>query len=111
MSPEQIVDIQVKAFNRRDADAVAATYAEGAVITNLTSGDPPICGRIAIRDHYAAMFEALPDLHATVAGRLVVGNLIVDHEHLPSLGARAVATYQIENDLIRNAWLHGPLAA
>lgn len=111
MSPEQIVDLQIEAFNRRDADAFAATYAADAVITNLTSGDPPICGRTAIRDHYAAMFEALPDLHASVAGRLVVGNLIVDHEHLPSLGARAVATYQIEDNLIRCAWLHGPLSA
>ena len=111
MSPEQVVDLQIGAFNRRDADSFAATYSVDAVITNLTSREPPICGRAAIRDHYAAIFEAVPDLRASVAGRLIVGDLVIDHEHLPSLAAQAVATYQVEDDLILRAWLHGPLPA
>lgn len=109
MAPGSVVDRQIEAFNRRDADAVAATYAMDAVITNAMSGDPPIQGRPAIRDHYAAMFGAVPALQATVAGRLRVGNLIIDHEQLPILGAQAVATYEVEGELIQRAWLFGPL--
>ena len=111
MSPEAVVDLQIQAFNRGDADAFAATYAEDAVIQNAMSDDPPIRGRLAIRDHYAAMFLALPELQAAVAERLTVGKLVADHEHLPSLGARALATYEVEAGLIRRAWLFGPLTA
>lgn len=110
MLPEQVVDLQVQAFNRGDAAAFADTYAVDAVITNLTSDEPPICGRLAIRDYYAAMFKALPNLQASVEGRLIVGRLIIDHEHLPTLGARAVVTYEVEVGLIRRVWMHGPLA-
>jgi len=109
MGPEATVDRQVEAFNLGDAEAFASTYSLDAVLINAMSDDPPLCGRVAIRDHYAAMFKALPDLRASVEERLVVGNLVTDHEHLPSLGARAVATYQVEGNLIRRAWLFGPL--
>lgn len=111
MAPESLIDMQVEAFNQGDADAFAAAYALDAVVTKLMAGDPPLIGRQAIRDHYASMFAALPNLTAIVAGRLIVGKLVTDHEHLPSLNARAIVTYEVEADLIRRAWLFGPLPA
>lgn len=111
MGPEGVVDLQVEAFNRGDAVAFADTYAVDAVITNLTSDETPICGRKAIHEYYAAMFEALPDLRVSVEGRLAVGNLIIDHEHLPTLASRAVITYEVEEGLIKRVWMHGPLPA
>jgi uncharacterized protein (TIGR02246 family) len=109
VGPEATVDLQVEAFSRGDAEAFAATYALDAVLINMLSEDPPLCGRSAIRDQYAAMFKALPDLRAFVEGRLIVRNLVTDDEHLPSPSARAVATYQVQGNLIRRAWLLGPL--
>ena len=108
MSPEMVVDLQIEAFNRGDPDGLAATYATDAIITSPMSGDPPFQGRSAICEHYAGMFSAIPDLHASVVGRLVAGNLVTDHEHLPAVSARAIVTYEVEAGLIRRAWLFGP---
>jgi len=109
MSPEAVVDLQIEAFNRGDADAFAAFYAEHAEISYPLSGDTPVHGREAIRDHYTAMFTALPNLRASVAGRLVVGNVVTIHEHIPGIGAEAVATYAIVGGQISRAWLFGPI--
>lgn len=111
MAPQQVIDVQVEAFNRGDADAFANTYAPDAVVTMVMTGDPPLVGREAIRDHYAGMFAALPNLTATVEERLIVGKLVTDHEHIPYIGARAIVTYEVEDDLIRRAWMFGPLPA
>lgn len=108
---ESVIDLQVEAFNRGDADAFAATYAPDAIVRMVMSDDPPLVGRGAIRDHYAAMFAALPNLTATVEERLVVGHLITDHERISDLGVRALVTYEVEESLIRRAWLFGPLPA
>lgn len=111
MSPAAVIDLQVDAFNRGDAEAFAATYASNAVVRNEMGEEPPLVGREAIRDHYAAMFNALPGLRASVEERLVVGNLVTDHEHLAALTARAIVTYEVKESLISRAWLFGPLAA
>lgn len=51
MSPKQLVRAWVEAFNRGDADALAAFYADNAV--NHQVANQPVEGRAAIR----AMFE------------------------------------------------------
>ena len=48
----------MEAFNRADADAVAAYYAEDAV--NHQVAESPVQGRAAIREMFAAGFDAAP---------------------------------------------------
>jgi limonene-1,2-epoxide hydrolase len=52
MQPAELVRAWVEAFNRADAEALSAFYAEGAV--NHQVAEAPVEGRAAIR----AMFEA-----------------------------------------------------
>lgn len=52
MTPRELVTAWVQAFNRADAEALAAFYAEGAI--NHQVAAMPVEGRAAIR----AMFEA-----------------------------------------------------
>ena len=54
MRPRAIVRLWVEAFNRADADAVAAYYAEDAV--NHQVAESPVEGRAAIREMFAAGF-------------------------------------------------------
>jgi uncharacterized protein (TIGR02246 family) len=49
-------DVWVKAFNTRDADAIAAQYEESAVL--LPPGAPAVQGRAAIRAFFANMMPA-----------------------------------------------------
>lgn len=56
MSPKQLVLAWVEAFNRGDADALAAFYTEDAV--NHQVAEAPVQGREAIRAMFRAGFEA-----------------------------------------------------
>ena len=73
MSPREVLEAWVEAFNRRDADAAAALYHDDAVNLQVAEGDP-IVGRQAMRDGFAYFFRAFPDNYTTPV------NLFVDGE-------------------------------
>lgn len=56
MRPREVVEAWVAAFNRADADALAAMYADDAV--NHQVAETPVKGRAAIREMFAAGFAA-----------------------------------------------------
>jgi limonene-1,2-epoxide hydrolase len=56
MTPRQLVEHWVQAFNRADADALAAFYADDAV--NHQVAESPVRGRAAIRRMFAEGFAA-----------------------------------------------------
>ncbi|MGD8384960.1 MAG: nuclear transport factor 2 family protein [Lysobacterales bacterium] len=56
MQPKDLILAWVDAFNRADAEALAAFYAEDAV--NHQVAEAPVRGRGAIRDMFAAEFAA-----------------------------------------------------
>ena len=56
MAPRELVELWVKAFNRADADSLAALYAEDAV--NHQVAEAPVTGRSAIRGMFAAGFAS-----------------------------------------------------
>jgi hypothetical protein len=56
MRPREIVAAWVEAFNRGDADEIAAFYAEGAVNHQVTQD--PVEGRAAIREMFRRDFAA-----------------------------------------------------
>ena len=56
MTPRQLVEHWVQAFNRADADALAAFYADDAV--NHQVAESPVQGRAAIRRMFAEGFAA-----------------------------------------------------
>jgi limonene-1,2-epoxide hydrolase len=56
MEPRQLVQTWVDAFNRADADALAAFYADNAV--NHQVAESPVHGRAAIREMFAVGFAS-----------------------------------------------------
>jgi limonene-1,2-epoxide hydrolase len=56
MRPKQLVQAWVEAFNRADADALAAFYSEDAI--NHQVAEQPVEGRAAIRRMFAEGFAA-----------------------------------------------------
>src|SRR5262245_27918105 len=71
MSPRDVVGAWVEAFNRADADALAAFYTDDAI--NHQVAESPVQGRDAIRRMFAAGFAA-----ATMV--CIVENLFEDGE-------------------------------
>jgi len=104
-SPAAVVQRQLDAYNARDVDALLATYAPDARQYEL-GGKLLASGHEAMRPRFAQRFEE-PDLHARLVQRVVMGNLVIDHEvvtrNLPEgKGAiELVAIYEVVEGRIR----------
>ena len=107
--PEAIVQKQLEAYNSRDIEAFTSAY----------SGDVQIFehpakllarGTEQLRQRYSERFKD-PKLHAVILKRIVMGNLVVDHERVTRTFAEgtgtadAVAIYEVEAGKINKVWL------
>jgi len=112
---QPVIQAQLDAYNRHDAEAFAAAYAPEAELLELASGTLLAKGTEAIRAHYAARFQANPALRAEVLHRLLQGPFVIDQERLTGVRATAdgpeqppftaVVIYQVAGDRITRAWL------
>jgi hypothetical protein len=106
--PEAVVQRQLDAYNARDVDAIMATYAEDArqyahPSTLLASG------AAQLRERFVTRF-AEPNLHAVLNRRVVMGNVVVDHETVTRTfpegpgTVELIAIYEVKSGRIANAW-------
>jgi hypothetical protein len=115
LAPQPVIQAQLDAYNRHDADAFAAAYGPEAEIIELATGAVLAKGTAAIRTFYAARFQANPRLHAEVLQRVIQVPFIVDQELLTgALSApggperppfTATVVYEVKGDRIARAWL------
>ena len=80
MTASEVVQRQLDAYNARDIDAWLGTYhpdAEQFALHGplLARGHAAIAARVRVR-------FAEPDLHATLLSRVVLGQMVVDHERV-----------------------------
>ena len=97
MSPRQLVENWVRAFNRHDADALAAMYAEDAV--NHQVANDPVAGRAAIAAMFAQEFAAA-DMTCIVEHIFEDGDWAILEWRDPT-GLRGCGFFQVVDDLIR----------
>lgn len=106
-TPEQIVQRQLDAYNRRDLDAFAATYAADVKL-HMHPDTVRTSGMAELRKDYGLFFAENPKLHATITKRIVQGNFVIDQEHVTGIEGggeiRAVAIYYIRDGKIQNVW-------
>ena len=79
-SPAAVVQRQLDAYNARDIDALLATYAPDARQFQHP-GKLIASGAAEMRERMAQRF-AEPDLHARLMQRVVMGNVVIDHEEV-----------------------------
>ena len=96
MTPREVVELWVQAFNRRDTAGLAAFYSEDAV--NHQVAEAPLNGRAAIREMFAAGF-------ASAEMTCIVENLFVDGEWAilewsDPLGLRGCGFFHIVDGMI-----------
>jgi hypothetical protein len=107
-NPEHVVQRQLDAYNARDADAWASTYAETAQLF-LFPDTLVASGRDAIRERIRPRFTE-PNLHALLLKRTVMGALVVDHERVTRTfddgpgTVEIVAIYEVGAGSIARAW-------
>lgn len=110
MTPSELVDRQILAYNARDLDAFCAFYADDICIHELGSGMLLVDGMSAFRDRYRQRF-ANPGLQAVILNRIAIGAFVTDHEQIRGITdglTHAVVTYLVRDGLIRQVWMqHG----
>jgi uncharacterized protein (TIGR02246 family) len=79
-TPQDLIQRQFDAYNARDIDALLATYAPDARQFEHP-GKLLASGATEIRERMAARFEE-PNLHARLLQRVVMGNIVIDHEEV-----------------------------
>ena len=107
----QVIDEQLAAYNARDLPRFVATYAEDCEIFRPPAAEPVLRGRAALAGFYAAQRFCHAGLRAEILGRHVTDNLVADHERVHGLPQGLVelfAVYEVEDGLIRRAWLFAP---
>lgn len=97
MKPREVVERWVEAFNRADADALAAMYAGDAV--NHQTPEAPVEGRAAIREMLAAGFE-LAEMTCLVENLFEEGDWAILEWRDP-LGLRGCGFFRVVDGLIR----------
>lgn len=79
MTPLEVVQAQLDAYNAQDLDRFCGWYAEDCVLADL-NGIVTLEGRAALRARFAKTFADYPQNRAWSQNRISVGNVVVDHE-------------------------------
>lgn len=107
MSPVELVQRQLKAYNAHNLEAFAATYSETIHMVRLPATEPAITNKAELIEFYGANRFMAPNLHAEVVNRIVLGNKVIDHERitgLPNSPFECVVIYEVLEGLIQRVW-------
>lgn len=104
---ERVVQVQLEAYNARDVEAFAATYADDVRIYDYPDR-LRYEGIDTLRARYGEAFRSGPDVRARISKRIVQGNFVIDHEHVTGrpdgVDVDAVAIYEVRNGRIQAVW-------
>lgn len=104
-----IVNQQLEAYNSQDIDEFVATYHPDIEIYNFP-GERKYKGKESLRKAYQGMFARLKCLKATSKKRIVLKNMVIDHElaqmcyessSVVDKSIEVLAIYEVEDGLIR----------
>lgn len=105
------VQRQLDAYNAHDLEAFCAEYAEDVQLFSPPSTQALIVGKAALAAHYSTQRFSLPHLHAELVHRIVMGNIVVDHERITGLRTEAfdaVVVFEVNGLLITRVWVFNP---
>lgn len=107
-SPRVIVDQLLKAYNRHDAEAAAATFGPAGEIWKPGSEKPEASGRDGIREFFTAQFRDHPKIHSEITQRIELGTWIAVRERTaPEPGEPprdSLLVLDVAEGTIRRAW-------
>jgi hypothetical protein len=105
MTPEEVVQKQLEAYNNRDIDSFMSVIAKIITLHDFSTGKVTMEGYDACKNFYAGLFETSPELHSNILTRTVFGNKIIDHESITGRNGNyevleLVLIYEVENEKI-----------
>lgn len=79
MSPADLVQAQLDAYNAQDVERFCAVYADDCVLASY-NGDVLAEGLAAIRARHVNLFATHPQNKAKLVNRIAFANTVIDHE-------------------------------
>jgi hypothetical protein len=107
MSPADAVQRQLDAYNDRDLAQFLAEYSDTVRVFRPPASEPAISGKAALADYYAENRFNLPNLHADLLHRIVLGDRVIDHERIHGVRGEpfeVAAVYRVVEGKIEEAW-------
>lgn len=111
MTPAEIVQRQLDAYNAHDLDGFAACFSEDVRIFRMPADAPVMVGNAALRAFYADHRFSILGLRAELLNRIALGNTVADHERIHGLGeqpSEVMAVYRINDGLIASVHFFYP---
>jgi len=106
-----VVDAQIEAYRAKDIERFLSCYAADASVL-LFDGTPMFADKHVMREQYGKLFADSPDLHLTIANRMVAGEFVVDEEHVSGMHfgdipteITALSVYRVTNGKIASLML------
>jgi hypothetical protein len=107
-TPEEVVQAQVEAYNAHDLEALAATYHPDAQVHDLALGQT-LTGLAELGPVWQERFTTHQGHQAEIVQRLVVGDFVVDQEHIVQLAdgstMEALVLYRVSGGQIVECWM------
>lgn len=107
--PAATIQRQLDAYNAKDIEGLLTIYAADAEF--FEHPDKLVAaGTAALRARFAARFQE-PNLYAKLLNRIVMGNMVIDHELVTRTFAEGPGTieltmiYEVQNGHIQRAWM------
>ena len=106
-TPEQTVQHQLDAYNVHDLPRFLEVYEDDVVVYRLPSTVPAFSNLAQLAEFHRAERFHLPALRAELVNRMVVGNVVIDHERVYGVREHpfeVAASYQVVDGRIRTVW-------
>lgn len=107
MTPVEVVQGQVDAYNDRDLDRFLSFYGDAITVFRMPATEPTLAGKSRFAEFYASQRFNRPGLHAEVLQRIVLGNKVIDHERITGVldtPMEIAAVYEVAGDRIERVW-------
>ena len=104
-TPTILAQRQLNGYNFRNIEAFLEPYAEDVEVYNFPD-ELLYKGKDEMRKKYSPRFDATPDLHCELLGRMVRGNVVIDSEHIQSGGKHreGIAIFEVKGDKIQKVY-------
>jgi hypothetical protein len=111
LSPEEIAQANIEAYNAHDVEALMATFSPSATFGQL-GGRILLDGRGPMQGYYTQLFQAQPTLRCEVRQRTVIGQFVVELQEISGEGQpgmQAMMISEVREGKILKVW-YSPLA-
>ncbi|MDQ3392603.1 MAG: nuclear transport factor 2 family protein [Bacteroidota bacterium] len=107
LSPQEIVQKQLEAYNAKDINTFLSCYSDNIRAYNFPDTEI-FAGKKMMRAGYEVLFNDNPNLFCKVSQRMVMNNMVVDYEHITGLASgktvSAIAIFMIEKGKIKKVY-------